>query len=216
VLAYKLLLNSLYGKFGQKTISWDVVGKTDVEQCYTMTAINPITKQRELYRIHEGIIERSAGSKEAYDALPAIAAHVTAYARMYLYSLIRAAGDRHVFYIDTDSLFVDEEGLANLSDYIDEYDLGKLKLETVSSYIDIRAPKDYTIEDREKIKGVRKYAECVELNTYTHETWPRVASRIRDGIISSPVTRRGIKILKRDYTARVVNDDGFTSAIELS
>jgi len=216
VLAYKLLLNSLYGKFGQRTVNWEVVGKSDADQCYSMTAINPVTKQRELYRIHEGIIERSAGSKEAYDALPAIAAHVTAYARMYLYSLIKAAGDHHVYYIDTDSLFVDQIGLANLSDYIDEYELGKLKVETISNYIDIRSPKDYTLSDREKIKGVRKDAESIGLNTYTHETWPRVASRIRDGIISCPVTRRGIKILKRDYTARVVNDDGFTSAIELT
>jgi len=214
-LAYKLLMNSLYGKFGQRTVSWETIGKADIDECYTMTAINPVTHERETYRIHEGVIEKCVGSKEAYDAFPAISAHVTAYARMYLYSLIRMAGDKHVYYADTDSLFVDEEGLNNLAEYINEYTLGKLKVESVSDYIDIRAPKDYSLSNKEKVKGVRNNAECVALNTYTHEMWPRIASRIRDGILTTPVIKRGVKILKRDYTARQISDDGFTYPVVL-
>jgi hypothetical protein len=110
---------------------------------------------------------------------------------------------------------VDQEGLNNLAIYINEYELGKLKLESISDYIDIRSPKDYTLNDRQKIKGVRNNAECLSLNTYTHETWPRIASRIRDGLITTPVIKRGVKILKRNYTARQIADDGFTYPVVL-
>jgi hypothetical protein len=57
--------------------------------------------------------------------------------------------------MDTDSLFVSEEGRNKLEVFIDEKQLGKLKVEDCSSVLNIRAPKDYTFGDEVKMKGIK-------------------------------------------------------------
>ncbi|GAH16471.1 unnamed protein product, partial [marine sediment metagenome] len=88
----------------------------------------------------------------AVNSVPAISAHVTDYARLYLWKLIQIADIVNCFYCDTDSLIVNEKGYKNLSKFMDKDRLGWLKVEDVSSCVDIRGAKNYTFGDNTRMK----------------------------------------------------------------
>jgi hypothetical protein len=75
-----------------------------------------------------GELQISTSEGEGAQSFPAIAAHVTSYARMLLFNYIKHCkkAELNVYYCDTDSIFTSGELLA---DFISSTELGKLKLE---------------------------------------------------------------------------------------
>jgi DNA polymerase elongation subunit (family B) len=134
-LLYKLFLNSLYGKFGQKSNHWEKVGEADPTEVKLERIYDVDTKKFITVKIFGGGIFRKndleEGENESFYSFPAIASHVTSYARMLLWKYIETAGIENVYYTDTDSLFVNLEGYKNLekANYLNEDTLGLLKLE---------------------------------------------------------------------------------------
>jgi len=165
----KLIMNSLYGKFGQlnvisKFAPLDGDYKTGRLRGYSeelgrAVEVNYYGTQVEL-RWREG---------ESTYSYPAIAGAVTAYARMYLWRLMLTAGLDHVYYVDTDSLIVDQEGYDSLQDYLDPLTLGKLKCEGVSDRLILRGAKDYEFGDTLKHKGIPRKAVSVGEDTWIYE-----------------------------------------------
>ncbi|GAI51205.1 unnamed protein product, partial [marine sediment metagenome] len=84
------------------------------------------------------------GYVESFNSFPAISSEVAAYARLYLWELMKQAGEGNYFYCDTDSLFVNESGLYNLGDKLNNTELGGLKIIEKMDWVDIRGLKDYT------------------------------------------------------------------------
>lgn len=169
---FKLVLNSLYGKFGQRGYSDKVIGSAPLGTWETSYHLNKVTGTHAIIRQVGTNIIKSEKSGEGYNAFVAIAAHVTAYARLYLYDLVLRAGRENTYYTDTDSLIVNQAGYNNLKDLLDDTQLGKLKCEGVSDRIAIKAPKHYYFNGNWTIKGVRKNAEKTGENTYRQEIWP--------------------------------------------
>lgn len=108
---YKLLLNSLYGKFGQKGVDYHYYVDEDphppameVGQC----------DDKGLFRIDKErfgpVVRVSREEGESRLSHPAIAAYVTSYGRMYLLAAKQALGESGWCYSDTDSLFTLAEG----------------------------------------------------------------------------------------------------------
>ncbi|GAI04348.1 unnamed protein product, partial [marine sediment metagenome] len=97
----KKMLNTLYGKFGQKGEDWTKIGdcpdEPDREELVFNMNGRRVTKLRYLL----GQVFLMTGVGECFDSFPAIAAHVTGYARMYLWSLMQQAGWGNYFYCDT-------------------------------------------------------------------------------------------------------------------
>ena len=148
----KLILNSLYGKFGQNTgggiiISeneyYDNVEKydkyevvyTDPDLPYIFLRDNSLTK-----------------SKSSYFNL---SSYITSNARLYLLELMEKfiSYGNLILYMDTDSLFTNKE--INDPDIIGN-ELGKLKLEKTSSYIEIYGAKSYKTDKENHFKGIPK------------------------------------------------------------
>lgn len=206
---FKIMLNSLYGKFGQKSSEWEVIGECDPDTVQVMKVVDAEDGRVYTVRMHNGIVERKVNPGEAYNSFPAIAAHVTAYARVYLWSLVEIAGVEHVYYIDTDSLFVDETGYYNLNAYLDDAELGLLKLEKTGDYIEVRAPKDYTFGKDVKHKGIRKNAEQVDVNRFVQDKWLGFASRLRLGNLDTYYVVKQEKSLSWRYTKGIVGKEGW-------
>ncbi|GAI41675.1 unnamed protein product, partial [marine sediment metagenome] len=167
----KKFLNSLYGKFGQKADVWKKIGDCPnepdrVEICF----IKGICRVRQI-RYLLGEIFELEGYEECFNSFPAIAAEVSAYARMYLYELMKQAGTENVFYCDTDSLVINEVGLCNLKNLMDENRLGALKLVETSSELLIRGLKDYSTSSKVVIKGISKNATKLSDGVYEQEQW---------------------------------------------
>jgi hypothetical protein len=169
---FKLLLNSLYGKFGQRGYDDKLVGRVE-EGLYNISyGYDADKNEHYLYRQVGKNVIRSVKSGEGYNAFVAIASHVTAYARIYLYNLIEKAGRNNAYYCDTDSLFVNRQGYINLLDLCHPTELGKLKLEATSNELVIKAPKHYYFAGHWTRKGVRPNAEVLGDDTFRQEIWP--------------------------------------------
>ncbi len=212
----KISLNSLYGKFGQKSGEFKEVGKAPIGEVKVERGIDYETGQTFIEYTYGGkVYIRSGKHTEGRDAFPAIASHVTAYARMYLFGLMKVAKLSNIYYCDTDSLFVNQVGFNNLKHLIDEEQLGYLKVEKVSDFVIIKGCKDYQIDDLVKIKGVKKDAVQIADNIYQQTRFYKFRSLLRKDSLDAPLTEVFTKTLKRVYMKGIVGSDGFVKPFSL-
>lgn len=205
----KGLLNSLYGKFGQRIQDAKKVGEAPLEEISVERIIIHETKQCFTeYSFGGQTYRRSPGNTEWRDSFPAIASHVTAYARLYLYDLMVLAGMENVFYCDTDSLFLALLGMLRLKPLLHETKLGMLKLEGKADYLRVRGCKDYKLGEVEKIKGIRKDAKQLSENVYSQVKFYKFRSLLRKGLLDAPLTETITKTLKRIYKKGTVLPNG--------
>ncbi len=206
----KLLLNSLYGKFGQRAEQWQKIGLCPGHADGTEDCIDAVTHRHKQIRYLFGEVFELTGWTESLHSFPAIAAHVTAYARLYLWHLMEIAGQGNYYYCDTDSLFVNAEGLENLKDFIGDTELGKLKLEYKTNRLEIFGLKDYQTDTKTVIKGIRKSAVKIEGEKYRQEFWPSLVGILRSDNVNTYYTKSITKQLTRNYTKGTVELDGRT------
>ena len=212
----KQLLNSLYGKFGQKAEVWKKIGvcpkeKDRVELCFK-AGVGGVGQIRYLL----GEVFELVGYEECFNSFPAIPAHVAAFARLHLWRLMQQAGKGNYFYCDTDSLIVNEPGLLNLESQINAVTLGSLKVVDSPTKIVIRGLKDYSTEKITVIKGIRKNALEIREGVYKQEQWPSFKGVLRSGDSNTYKVKEITKTLSRIYTKGYVNPDGWISPLVFS
>jgi len=213
---FKLMLNSLYGKFAQKSPHWEIVGdcaldEVGYEDYYDYDSEKMVRRKKFLGKVWEAVEEG-----ETRDSFPAISAFVTSYARVTLFNFVNKAGYHHNFYNDTDSLFVDDEGFKNLSDCVDESKLGYLKREVDKEGLVIYGAKDYVWKGGRKLKGVPKDAEQISDNEFSYWSWDKTSTFIRKGNIAQYKNRKVLKRLNRTYYKGWVLDSGWVVPFEMN
>jgi DNA polymerase type B, organellar and viral len=180
---YKLLLNSLYGKFGQRANTWTEAsniaapceyGEFLVRQPGGLRCIKCRAVARKVWRKSEG--------GEALHSFPAISAYVTMYGRERMREVISIAGRHEVWYQDSDCIHTSKYGLDALQreGELHPDQLGKLK---ESSYAGAyyRGPRDYRIGEVEKISGVTNPDASVITNSvYQQSQLSGLRSILRD------------------------------------
>lgn len=204
----KLMLNSLYGKFGQLASSMEELGKCDPSIFKTVLCYDPAKGRWGTEYYLAGKMFWSIKEGEAYHSFPAIAAHVAANCRVYLYKLVEAAGRENCYYCDTDSLILNEEGYRRFEPFIRPYELGNLKLEAAGNYLYIHAPKDYVFEDEVRIKGVKGNARWLDDHTIEQEIFPSIRGLMQRGDGETYRTHKQIKVLKREIKSGWVDEAG--------
>lgn len=204
----KDLGNSFYGKWGQSGGKW-----LEEENVYDLSARKWIdydvhTKKITHYRQLGGLVQHKDEAAESRDSFPAIAAHVTASARIKLWRIINEAGIDHVYYCDTDCVLVDDIGLERLSGYLHQHRLGSLKHEDEYDDIEQWGAKDYVWGDKWKLKGVKYSGLWLAPNTIEQQQWSGLKGIISSGNLSFPTTKTIIKHLRRVYDKGVVLPSG--------
>jgi hypothetical protein len=160
---YKALNNHVYGKVGQMSEEWTRVGDCPPDQPFRQERIvetkelpdgtRQVVGTRVIAYMPSGVYEWNGLREEAFNAFPAIAAFITSYARVRLWQLrciAEGKDGRHVFYCDTDSIFVDHVGRMRLeaAGEVDEYTLGKVKHEWEAEVLKIDGAKCYEYLER--------------------------------------------------------------------
>ncbi len=204
----KKMLNSLYGKFGQKADIWEKVGDCPnepdrVELCFQVgrSGVKHI-------RYLLGEIFELTGHGECFNSFPAIPAHVAAYGRMYLWYLMKKVGEANYFYCDTDSLIINEVGLCNLKDEIHDLRIGALKVQETMEHLTLRGLKDYTTTLKNVVKGIRRNAIEIRQGVFEQQQWPSFRGLLRRGETGVYTVKTITKTLNREYTKGTVNLDG--------
>lgn len=205
----KLFLNTLYGKFGQKSDEVFLEQESD-EIAYLSSHMFDIDTNTNWRKLQIGNLIKifREGVNEAPNSFPAISSAVTSLARRRLLQYMELAGVGNFYYCDTDSLFVNAVGLSNLSDYIDDTKLGYLSLEKTGTDVIIHGAKDYVWDRHATIKGIPKNAERLSKDDYKMMVFPSFRSDVRKGLDKPySILKRG-KTLKREYDKGIVGGDG--------
>ena len=215
-MLYKLMLNSLYGRMGMKAAHWEEIGKCPPDQIMKETTYDVPSDTYTYHRRFAGIMQQKVERDESYDSIPSIAAHVTAYGRLFLGKLIRVAGNGNTFYCDTDSLFVNSKGYTKLKGYIDPNQLGLLKLEWTSKDVEIHGLKDYRVDDRVKIKGIRPNALKLSETQYQQAVFQGFKGSLQRGKVDQQFVRQQVKNLSREYHKGIVTESGVVEPFKLT
>lgn len=195
----KRMMNGLYGKFGQRGDVYERVGPAPRSLTRQWIEWDAETSTIHRYRAFAGLLSERTGATEARDSHPAIAATVTAAARVKLLRLIEAIGWGNVVYVDTDSLFVLPDGTDAADRFTDSTALGALKRERVITDLTIYGVKDYSIGGIRKTKGIRRNAESIAPNVYVQDTFIGLKGAVQLGDIRRQLIRRTTKRLNLAY-----------------
>lgn len=145
----KLMLNSLYGKFGQKAnydSGWCLVHDT--------TAYENTQLDDQKFRVHNNLlyeylpkltIESQGFAPKSY---PIIAAYVTSYSRIFLHSTMEKIGFDHVYYCDTDSIYAHSDAVKTSSVDIHPSNLGAWDVEHENITMQIKGLKHYRLYEQ--------------------------------------------------------------------
>lgn len=196
----KILLNSLYGKFGQRRDKEEIIFDSP-DSDIDITGLTPISLTRGIYKKLKAV--------DSSHILPQIAAHVTSYARMLLYK-----------YLDTGSYYCDTDSVFTKTDIENTENLGGMKLEADIKRAEFYFPKLYRYTTREnklihKAKGFGKisnppvFDRIINKESITEE---KLLSFKQCLISNKPFTakRRLDKRIRAGYNKRVVLHNGDT------
>ena len=100
--------------------------------------------------------------------------------------------------------------------FLDQRQIGKWKLESCISKMTIHGPKDYTLDDVSRTKGVRSNALWLAPNKIEQDQFMGLQGLLRLGSLNAPVSFRINKTLKRSYTKGIVDESGLVAPIRLT
>lgn len=226
VVVYKLLLNSLYGKFGESRTKSGLLLNPE----YTPHPEDEHSEGLEL--LFPGAYIKEEEVEVAHEHVP-IAAWITSIARRTLYREMDAAGD--CYYCDTD-------GFATTNPDVETGDaLGELKLETVIKNGYFHRPKVYYLEteDEKKVRAkgftlgpdyketlgmeskekeafikkvsVEKFMGLLEGKDIEMKRFSRIRELFRDGLVvpTERIIKKGFRDNRREK--RRLLDDGIST-----
>ena len=212
---FKILGNSLYGKFGQNGMKWDndrwqpsLPDNVWIEYDHDT---GKITTCRRL----AGLMQSKARESESYESIPSIAAYVTAYQRVRLWEFACQCGLENVLYLDTDGLFVTADGYRRVKKDLDGTRLGTVKVEGTAGGMAVRGCKDYTFDGHDKIKGVRKAAEWIGESEVRQQQWSSLKGSLRQGTVDTQTIQQVTKRLSRVYTKGTLLKSGRVKPLAL-
>lgn len=141
----KILMNSLYGKFGMKRIEkYNIIDIKDVED---YTKFSKLVKNAEFDIKNDKLIVREEKEFNGIYAFPILASYVTSYARLIMYDYL---DNEDVIYTDTDSIVTSRE-LDNTGN-----ELGQMKYEGKFKNCIFIKPKLYLMNNHVKMKGISR------------------------------------------------------------
>lgn len=145
----KLLMNSLYGRFGRRMSSWVTDEKRHPRERWSnWIEVNIDTGEMIQCRSIGSAVQTKTDRGEVKRNFPAIAAHVTAYGREQMRSFRSFLPTGSVLYQYVDSLLVTRSGLIAAHDrgMIVNGRMGKFKIEDSHHDVEIRSVGDYTVD----------------------------------------------------------------------
>jgi len=173
---YKLLLNSLYGKFGEKRKVQKMVADLKID--HSVLFISPLGKK---YKVIDGLLIEVISKDVDYGKFTAISAFITSQARAFLWKLMNLVPPEKLLYCDTDSihiigdfdykkylrLYLEPENYKDVTEKVQSGNinieataktstLGLLKVEKIAKVGIYLAPKTYQLDSTVKVKGVPK------------------------------------------------------------
>lgn len=214
----KRLLVSLPGKFGQRDRRWVYCPEMHTEIGYGEWWGTSQRGEPCRYRSVARKVFRDEILGWSADSVPSVAAWITSAARIKLLHAIRIATWEHTYYVDTDSVMVDESGWTNLisSGLVKDKTLGMLYLKSGAMPTTIHGIKHYVEDGRLTCAGLPR-GQCEDYGDGAHY-WYTLSATEQTRNMERPEATRILRRYERGgrYRHRVVGEDGRTKPIVLS
>lgn len=168
----KLLLNTLYGKFGQQAHRWRECPQWSIGKRWgTLDVSIPAERRVVRFRAIAGLCQEECPGEEHEQAIPSIAAFVTAYGRERMRKLRMVAGPENVLYQAVDSLIVREPGYHRLTaaGVVADRDLGMLRVKGRHQFVQIAGCNAYNLDGQWTLAGVPDGAEQITDRSFLAE-----------------------------------------------
>ncbi|MEM4115882.1 MAG: DNA polymerase [Saccharolobus sp.] len=212
---YKLMINSFYGKFGQKNKNQKYFLPNDKFK-FNYEKYNYSYELDENNDVKYIIEEDKKYTLAKHDDF-SIVSYITTYARLLLLNKFEEVIQKNgkIFYCDTDSIFTNIQLPTSQN-------IGDIKLEKEGIEVKIFGPKSYKFKDtnnviHDKLKGVSKYAELIDetedYEIYEYEQIIQLKTGLKKNYqnLTKTKTRKTIK-----YTYKRQPGKGFLDSIILS
>lgn len=152
----KRLLNASFGKWAQRSRKWKAMpDELCLKPFSQWWQVNDDTGQAEQWRSFAWAVERCEDAGEPSESIPIITAMIHSLARVRMYTLMELCGRNNMYYMDTDSIWCNEQGyntLVGLGE-VDATALGKLKVVNTHSCVTWWGQKRYEADGRLTVSG---------------------------------------------------------------
>jgi len=204
----KIFLNSLYGKFAQYVPIQTSEEDFSEDGYYREEILNAETGQVEMvYKMFNTVV-RETGREIGKKSFVAVSAHITEYARLILWEIIKPLRAAQVLYCDTDSIMLRAKDLPAVEWPVDDHNLGALKIQKRFNRLEIRGAKSYITENERVIKGVPKSAEEIDPYTFEFLSFAKQATHMKKRIDRWVEGEKKIRVCKPFYDKGEVGPDG--------
>lgn len=195
--ACKLMLNALFGKFGQR--SAPMIHKPGVfAPCNwgSATIYNQQTMKAKKEWYIGGQVFREGERLEVRGAIPHVSSFIVSAARLYMQSIREIIGPENVYYQGVDSLLLTSAGVDKLHEngLIDQDELGKLKVKAFCKSIEIMGSNTYYIDGKPVVQGLAGGYDIVNSNEYKIDHVQRLGSLIHT------LESERVKVTKRKFS----------------
>jgi len=207
----KAMLNSLYGKFGERNVVTDIYNGYNDTEYWRDEIIDGVRGGTWVETVMFGVKILQHYEGETSHSAPAIAAHITEDARMTLWEIMCNVGRDRVLYCDTDSVIVREDVLDDVTWEVDREKLGALKVDSRFTELEIIGAKSYVTDGERHIKGVPAYAKEVAPGVFEYMHFKRQCMCLREGCSEGVPEEVVCKRMRSSYTKGVVSSDGKVS-----
>jgi len=204
----KKMLNSLYGKFGEKKPLETIEDEPYPLEPYRLENYDIKTGEKWIETHLFGKTISRYGWEEGNRSFPAVAAHVCEYGRLLLWEIIESIGLDRVYYCDTDSIAIDTATVPLVQFPIDNGTLGALSVDKTADILRIFGAKDYEIDGNRRTKGIPKKAVEIRSHTYEYEQFLGSLTHLRRGETHDFLTRKITKVVAPNYDKGVTLPDG--------
>lgn len=196
----KLLMNSLYGKFGQMAPRWEFGSENPEGTRWEVKEVWDLESGRTYKTRYIGDRIEHAGANDDPQDHPnsfcAIASFVTAYGREYMRLIAEHAGWENIFYIVTDGIITNQWGYNNLcrSGFVAQRIPGKLSVKDEAEYLRISALHQYQVGHKITRGAIKPRAieisDGIWRETHFEGLKSILAQNPRPGVCVYPVLKR--------------------------
>lgn len=210
----KVLLNSLYGKFGQTSREWKEVKDKEARRRWgEWLECGWERGDTRQFRGIAGNTQERMPDGEWEHACVSIAAYVTSYGRVLAREWMELIPEGELLYHDTDSLHVTDKGLAALeaSGLLSRLGLGALRKLGTYCEAEYRSPKFYALDGDVRAAGIPSRARKIGHFSWEYDLWETLDEMIDRG---PDGTQRIRKVKVNALEARIrgtVGPDGWIS-----
>ena len=172
---------SLIGRTGLRYRTWNPAKLNPLPGYVGLSKMGgPDIPTTELLHLGTQAFERGE-TEEADNSMPMIMGYVMSVSRVRLWLAMRAAGEGHVWHVDTDGLLVDKTGNTGLQAYAEANPDHRWLVKKRFWHGEIRGTRNFTLEGRHHISGVPRAAVQVEPNKWIGEQWQTVRQGLQQG-----------------------------------